>query len=114
MFVMKSLIDSKIADRSKIMPLDKSTFLLDILEIGKRKYTNFRRLCKSENINFPSYWKLAQYRNATVLVNELAYVSNAMNVTVEIEISYKRILHQSLLWIFESSPSLCEYQFPLL
>ena len=43
------------ANLSKTLPIDKSTFLLDILEIGKRKYTNFRRLCKSENITFPSY-----------------------------------------------------------
>ena len=82
----------KFSNESKIMPLDKSTFLLDILEIGKRKYTNFRRVCKSENVNFPSYSKLAHYRNNTLLVNELTYVSNQMNETIGIAISYKRIL----------------------
>ena len=56
----------KFSNESKTMPLDKSTFLLDILEIGKRKYTNFRRVCKSENVNFPSYSKLAHYRNNTL------------------------------------------------
>ena len=103
----------KFSNESKTMPLDKSTFLLDILEIGKRKYTNFRRVCKSENVNFPSYSKLAHYRNNTLLVNELTYVSNQMNETIGIAISYKRILYQSLSRLFETIPSLTGSQFPL-
>ena len=66
------------ANLSKIMPIDNSTFLLDILEIGKRKYTNFRCLCRSENITIPSYSRLAQYRNDVNLVNELTFVTNLM------------------------------------
>ena len=95
------------------MPIDKSTFLLDILEIGKRKYTNFRRLCKSENITFPSYSRLAQYRNDVNLVNELTFVTNPMNVTIGIAISYRKILRQSLLRVFETNPPLSESRFPL-
>ena len=101
------------ANLSKIMPIDKSTFLLDILEIGKRKYTNFRRLCKSENITFPSYSRLAQYRNDVNLVNELTFVTNPMNVTIGIAISYRNILRQSLLRVFETNPPLSESRFPL-
>ena len=46
------------ADLSKKIPIDKSTFLLDLLVIGKKKYTSFRSICKSEHINFPSYYQL--------------------------------------------------------
>ena len=79
------------ANLSKTLPIDNSTFLLDILKIGKRKYTNFRRICKSENITFPSYSRLAQYRNDVNLVNELTFVTNSMNVTIGIAISYRKI-----------------------
>ena len=47
------LAKGKFADNSKIMPIDKSTFLLDLLEIGKAEYTSFRLICKSDDIIFP-------------------------------------------------------------
>lgn len=50
----------------KHLPIDKSVFLLDFLEIGKRKYTNLRRLCKPEKIIFPAYNKLAEYRSIMI------------------------------------------------
>lgn len=99
-------------ENSKSMPLDKSTFLLDLLEIGKRKYTNFRRLCKSENITFPSYSKLALYRQNVILSNELTFVNNEKNITIGIAISYRSILIQSLR-LFETIPPIDESQFPL-
>ena len=101
------------ADNSKIMSIDKSTFLLDPLEIGKQKYTSFRLICKSEDIIFPSYSKLAEYRKDAVLVNELTYVNNVHNVTIGISLSYRRILFQSLLRLFQSLPPIVDSEFPL-
>ena len=80
----------------KSMPIEKSTFLLDMLEIVRIKDTNFRRLCKSEHITFPSFSKLAQYRNNIILENDLEYIHIASQTTIGIAISYSRIRHQSI------------------
>ena len=101
------------ADDSKIISVDKSTFLLDLLEIGKRKYSSFRSICRSENIIFPSYSKHAEYRKDAVLVNELAYVHNDHNITIGIALSYRRILFQSLTRLFQTLPRLTNSDFPL-
>ena len=95
------------------MPIDKSAFLLDLLEIGCRKYTNFKRLCKSERISFPSYSKVALYRQNVNLTNELVFVHNELNTAIGIAISYRQILHQSLLRLFEIIPPLTDSQYPL-
>ena len=67
-FCKEIIAKGTFADNSKIMSIDKSTFLLDLLEIGKEKYTSFLLICKSEDIIFPSYSKLAEYRKDAVLV----------------------------------------------
>ena len=95
------------------MSIDKSTFLLDLLEIGKEKYTSFRLICKSEDIIFPSYSKLAEYRKDAVLVNELTYVNNVRNVTIGISLSYRKILFQSLSRLFQTLPPIVDSEFPL-
>ena len=95
------------------MPIDKSTFLLELLEIGKAIYTSFRLICKSEDIIFPSYSKLAEYRKDAILVNELTYVNNVHNVTIGISISYREILFQSLSRLFQTLPPIIDSEFPL-
>ena len=96
-FCKEIIAKGTFADNSKTMPIDKSTFLLDLLEIGEAKYTSFRLICKSEDIIFPSYSKLVEYRKDAVLVNELTYVNNVHDVTIGsqylIEISYSRVYH---------------------
>ena len=101
------------ADNSKIMSIDKSTFLNDLLEFCKQKYTSFRLICKSEDIIFPSYSKLAEYRKDAVLVNELTYVNHVHNATIGISLSYRRILFQSLLLLFQTLPPIVDSEFPL-
>ena len=87
--------------------------MLELLEIGKRKYSSFRSICRSENIIFPSYSKLAEYRKDAVLVNELAYVHNDHNITIGIALSYRRILFQSLTRLFQTLSRLTNSDFPL-
>ena len=48
------------------VPVDKALFLLDLFEIGRRKYTQLRQTLLPENINFPSYSKVADLRNELV------------------------------------------------
>ena len=79
------------------MPIDKLAFMLDLLEIGRRKYTNFKRLCKSENIIFPSYSKLAQYRHNVSLTNEFVFVHNEMNLAIGIAVSINTKINASYI-----------------
>ena len=51
----------------KELDLDKSLFLLDLLEIGKRKYTRFRQQLLSNEFKLPAYHKLNGHRNCIVL-----------------------------------------------
>ena len=68
------------------MPLEKFVFLLYLLEIGKRKYTDFRILCKQECLIFPENVKLAEYRSDIVLSNELVYLQLAVSGNARIVI----------------------------
>lgn len=78
-----------------IMPIDKSAFLLDFLEIGRRKYTELRKLCRTEDIVFPSYNHLASYRNEVGLLNRIAVVNKDLT-PVGVSISYQEIVSHTL------------------
>ena len=51
----------------KDVDVDKSLFLLDMLEIGKRKYTKLRQHLLSSYIQFPAYQKVVNRRNNIIL-----------------------------------------------
>ena len=70
------------------MPIPKSVFLLNLLEIGKRKYTELRHLCKSENFIFPSYNTISEYRSNVIQSNEFQSIKNPRDETIGIGISY--------------------------
>ena len=112
-FCKEILSKGTFASQSMIMHINKSTFMLDFLEIGKRIYTAFRLICKSEDTLFLSYSKLTEYRKDVVLVNELIYVHNWHDATIGIVLSYQRILFQSLTPLFQILPHLTESELPL-
>ena len=58
----------------KQLLIDKSAFLLDILEIGKRKYSNIRKLCKPEGIIFKSYDHIAIFRSQIALTQKIKFI----------------------------------------
>ena len=97
------------------IPLDKSLFLLDFLEIGKRKYTKMRRLCKSENIIFPPYNKISEYRTSNILPisSDILEIQNSNDTTVGVGISYSAILKQTVLRLFEILPPILDSKYPL-
>ena len=95
------------------MHFDKSVFLLDFLEIGKRKYTNMRKLCKTENIIFPSYNRIADYRANIVLSSEIIDIQNANAVNIGVGISYKSLLLQTTLSLLEIIPQFPNSRYPL-
>ena len=53
------------------MYLDKAAFAMNLLEIGKRKYTDLRRICKPEDILFISYNIIGDYRKESHLSKRL-------------------------------------------
>ena len=53
--ISREIASGNVGNQSKEFPLEKAAFLFDVLEIGKKKYTDLRRICKSEEIRFPGY-----------------------------------------------------------
>ena len=61
----------------KYIPIDKFKFLFGKLEIGKRKYTDqLKRLCKSNNVIFPKYEPIFQYRADMTLEKKFIFIRN--------------------------------------
>ena len=87
--------------------------LLDLLENGKRKYTDFRLLCKQEGLIFPQYVKLAEYRSDIVLSNELVYLQKAVSGNIGIAISYRSILRQTISRLVQTIPHIDASKYPL-
>ena len=56
------------------LPIDKSAFWFDILEIGKRKYSNIGKLCKPEGIIFPPYNNIAVSRSQIALTPKIQFI----------------------------------------
>ena len=111
--VCKDIINNGTFSPTSLMPLEKSVYLLDLLEIGKRKYTDFRLLCKSEGLMFPQYSKLADYRANIVLSNELSYLQKGQSENIGIKISYRSLLKQTLSRLVQTIPQFDESKYPL-
>ena len=50
----------------KVVPLNKALFVLDLIGVGRRIYTQLRQTLIPENIIFPSYSKVAELRNTLI------------------------------------------------
>ena len=111
--VCKEIISQGTYSPTSIMPLEKSVFLLDLLKIGKRKYTDFRLLCKQEGLIFPQYVKLAEYPSDIVLSNELVYLQKAVSGNIGIAISYRSILRQIISRLVQTIPHIDASKYPL-
>ena len=60
----------------KDLNLNRSLFLLDMLEIGKRKYTQLRQHLISSDIQFPAYQRVIDHRNSIILRSSLQLYPN--------------------------------------
>ena len=78
----------------KQLSLDKSAFLIDCLEIGKRKYSSIRKLCKPEGIVFPTYKKVASFRSEISLSNRIKLVETD-GYTIGAGYSYQEIVQHT-------------------
>ena len=60
---------------------DKAAFLMDSLEIGKKKYIDLRRLLLSD-VQLPGYNRLATYRSQICLTNDIFSVDREHQVGI--------------------------------
>ena len=112
--VCKEIISKGTYSPTSIMPLEKSVFLSDLIEIGKRKYNDFRIPCKQEGLIFPQYVKLAEYSSDIVLSNELVYLQKAVSGIIGIAISNRSILRQTISRLVQTIPHINESDIHLL
>ena len=57
---------------NQLVPVDKTFFLLDLLEVGRRKYTQLRQTLMGDEIIFPSYSKVADLRSLVILLPSIS------------------------------------------
>ena len=74
------------------LQFDKAAALMDILEIGKRKYTELRVICKPEGFTIPTYNKLAIYWRELALSNHFEIVNHRDGYSIGVAIAYSKIL----------------------
>ena len=89
------------------------SFLLDYLSLGRRKYAEFRRFMKSENVILTSYNKLSLFRSQVNLLNELQIVTSSMNHPIGITIPYRDILATTVLQLVEFDETLQSVLYPI-
>ena len=89
------------------------SFLLDHLSLGKRKYAEFRRFMKSENVILASYSKLSLFRSQVNLLNELKIVTSSLNHPIGITIPYRDILAMTVHQLVEFDESLQNARYPI-
>ena len=53
------------------LPVDKALFLIDMLEMGRRKYTQLRQTLLTENINFISFAAKECEQNMRIFMKDL-------------------------------------------
>ena len=89
---------------SNTLTLEKASYLLDMLEIGRGKYTEVRRLFLEQNIHLPSIGKLIKHRCEFGLVNLFEFVNyQDISIPIGIGISYRKIVHQTTEYVLTES-----------
>ena len=89
------------------------SFLLDHLSLGKRKYAEFRRFMKSENVVLASNSKLSLFRSQVNLLNELKIVTSSLNHPIGITLPYRDILAMTVHQLVEFDESLQNARYPI-
>ena len=96
----------------KDLYLNKSLFLLDMLEIGKRKYTQLRQLLVSSDIRFPAYQKVIDHRDNIVLRSSLLLYPNP-TTKIGVSVSYSESVKHTFKRIMATISPPSHKDFPL-
>ena len=94
------------------VPVDKALFLQDMLEIGRRKYTQLRQTLLAENIHFPSHSKVLDLRNFLVSRDQIQLYPNP-HQPIGVQTTYYLQVQQTLESILTTLSPLDPEEFPL-
>ena len=112
--VCKEIISTgAFAPSNCILVFDKAAALIDILEIGKRKYIQLRLICKPEGFIVPTYRKVSLYRHQLALSNDIEIVKNINNYPIGVAMNYSKILSFTTERLIEEIGPKQETHFPL-
>ena len=115
--VSKSIVYDKFPGQfgttsKKELDLSKALFLVDMLEIGRRKYTNLRHHLLSSDIYFPAFYKVVEQRNSIILRNIIKLYPNPA-CPVGAHVPYAQYVRHTLDIILLTIPSPAAQDFPL-
>ena len=96
----------------KDVDVDKSLFLLDMLEIGKRKYTQLRQHLLSSYIQFPAYQKVVDRRNNIILRSSIKLYPSVIE-PIDAYVSYAQYVEHTFTRILSTISRPLVEDFPL-
>ena len=91
--------------------VDKALFLLDMLEMARRKYTQLRQTLLAKNIHFPSHSKVLDLRNFLVSRDQIRLYPNPHPIGVQTP--YYLQVQQTLERVLTTLSPLDPEEFPL-
>ena len=94
------------------VPVDKALFLLDMLEMRRRKYTQLRQTLLTENIHFPSHSKVIDLRNILISRESIQLYPNP-HQPIGVQTPYYLQVQQTLERILTTLSPLNIEEFPL-
>ena len=96
----------------KELEVGKALFLIDLLEIGKRKYTQLRQHLLTSDIHFPAYHKVAEHRNAIVIRSAIQLYPNPTS-PIGVSVPYAQYVQHTFSRILQTIASPPKEDFPL-
>ena len=96
----------------KDVDVDKSLFLLDMLGIGKRKYTKLRQHLLSSYIQFPAYQKVVYRRNNIILRSSIKLYPSVIE-PIGAYVSYAQYVEHTFIGILSTISRPLVEDFPL-
>ena len=115
--VSKSIVYDKFPGQfgnivKKELDVSKALFLVDMLDIGRRKYTNLRYHLLSSDVYFPAYHKIVEQRNSIILRNIIRLHPN-LATPVGAHVPFAQYSRHTLDIILFTIPSPAAQDFPL-
>ncbi|KAI6652951.1 hypothetical protein LOD99_4028 [Oopsacas minuta] len=79
--VSKSVVYDKFSNQfgkmlKEELDVNKAVFLVDLLEIGRRKYTQLQHHLLSSDIRFPAYYRVVEERNSIIIRSDIQMYHN--------------------------------------
>ncbi|KAI6651923.1 hypothetical protein LOD99_4802 [Oopsacas minuta] len=93
--ICKEIIATGTYGNVKKVSTPMSSYIIDLLEIGAFKYTQLKKLLK-QDIVFPSYKVISQYRQEISLSRSVLFVTNPEGNSIGVSVPYFEILELTI------------------